>query len=1330
LRFAANPQQVEEALKRFQTALKLHAQGPRSFDEAADAYEDLFKSEIFLYPEAATDFDRAELQTDPVTTETPYLPPHDLSQADGDGSGIGLPQALYLAYKNRGQFRLDRLRYQSRTASVPAEDFFAQQEVLGEAQKALSDFGAALDRDPADAELWRRTSRVAAFLGSSRTSRYCLEAAIELDDDPTVEEVEPPSLAEALAGQELKDQLEILSDDISLSHPIMAPWIKQGISSVIQRRLDPLPFLPNPTKALAIHKAVAAEVVSTRVVMNVPSLSWAELGIAMLHFLAEHGLSGRAIFIELPDPTDDEDTNMVDNGHNNAESIQDEREEIERQLASEAARAESQQKEIAVTDDKGNGDQATTDTARPERTMLTRKRSQSAAGMPEGGGDENGAEKRSKRIRRRETAQEELLDPSALAAAQLQQCHAADQYLFQTTKNILENLGVRDQETLGRLSETLDSFASEDRGVNSATGAAADLRHTISSFSEENAKILLNKKDQPTLGRTSFLEHAKTGPQKASQTPLFDDAVGVRAFARKTNASWVTIQDLAFDWLVAIVESYPRFKWPDAMKYAVVQVISRLDQDIYQRARDEVNRCGINEESELYGSSLHNLAQMLFELHLDIYERITNPNSIVEYGVRVETQGRLVRWLDFASEICRSRPTCGSVDNLSVRFLWSAIASTTLAKGASRDHILQCWTGLRECLADVADGLLPINLPNNAFIPEISAASADREISKLTTMDFFLSLFQEDSDPVVTIENLEPVLNPGSVYASNTDDTIAAADVSTPSNSNDVKAPITETAGQVLQDLWRFLAGSGMELRLFLWSRLGEAYAAIGYVTKQFSCHLKSIEMLVSDLESDAYLKEPPETRAPVFMKVLKALDEQIIKALDLALNEGSAFDIIDDQHIQSTSSSLAKLSCLLHNSTVYEDEVRVGITQPPSNGVTFGTLLSKLREIQVRTWSLQYTVVKAGISINRDMFPSPEPDLAGFLHAIHGVLGLRKFCKASNKIFLKMMRMELLKMKNLESWEDYAAQVLYDLHGLKGFGVEEVQDHGVVSEKLEKKNAVQLVERVTALASGVPMKDLVKSDLKTTIEHMQQTIGQPRTTAQMMYNYKNFAEYIKRPIHPLRLFLALKGRVTLDAVVVNTAEGALAQHGWFFLLGMIALTKFKAVDLNRRQTPGATDDLRIGATFMRLQLQFTPDKWDAWLRMAECFDCDIDEAVLWNSDKMNKDRNELVKLQRSAIHCYTLALSNSFDADVDTEDGDPLYELYHGFAMRLYASSREPFAMEPFHHPNQERFFIQNFGTGTYQKKIHDEMSDYKVWKFAASLFRRAAERKPADWR
>ena len=266
-------------------------------------------------------------------------------------------------------------------------------------------------------------------------------------------------------------------------------------------------------------------------------------------------------------------------------------------------------------------------------------------------------------------------------------------------------------------------------------------------------------------------------------------------------------------------------------------------------------------------------------------------------------------------------------------------------------------------------------------------------------------------------------------------------------------------------------------------------------------------------------------------------------------------------------------------------------------------------------------------------------------------------------------------------------------------------------------------------LANRMPMKDLLKSDLKATIEHMQQAIGQTKSNQQLIHNLRNFTSMLQQPIQPLRLYQALRGNITVDAVAVNSADSVLAKHEWFFLLGMIAFSKFKGVDLNRRQTPGATDDLRIGATFLRQQLQFTPEQWDAWFRLAECFDYELEESVLWTADKMNKERAELLKYQRSAIHCYTLALSYSRYAapDASDESVDTLHELYQEFGMRMYASSREPFAMEPFQYADKKWVIHE---TGADAKILSSQMEDYKVWKYAAGLFKKAMALKPKAWK
>ncbi|GAO18694.1 hypothetical protein UVI_02053000 [Ustilaginoidea virens] len=1399
---------VDEALKRFQAALKLHARGQKSRKAASAAYQELFESEIFRYREAKTDYDRAE-RHDAARLDTfaadNFSTALDVDAGGADGVAASLSQALYMSYKNYGQFFLDQLK--DRCESDP--DWAKELRIRyhdHDSDKVLDNWTAALDQDPSDPELWRKTARFAGAMNSGRIKRYCLEAAIELDDDPAVAEVAPPSLAEGFAGQQLKEHLQLLDDDVSLSHPIIKPWLKREMPALLLRQLDPLPFLPDPSALLtppsSCHdygnkdedeKKIDVAYLSAKGGESSPQAakSWTELGVELMrciqdtkgalqacrsildaaHQDAKTGFQteqeSEPVTQPEPEPEcENKPPNLKPDTDIKAEERvrqTDEDPPIVRRSTRQGSKANARAKVETRPDAPVNGLKESVmevDQESQERctSALIRKRSQSAAGLLEGADEGNVAEKRSKRARRRTEAalSEEAKDSytSASVSFHIMPFHDCDRNLFELTKNILESIGVEDRATMFYWEELLESCDTNDRLSKLSHPGAKDLSHVLSNFDEDLANVLLNKNEQPTLGLSSFLEHTKSSSQDQDNISPLDEAEGLEDFSETVldGAQWLTSDDIAFEWVRAMSQSYTVSKWPDTLKVAVVQMLNRADSVLYTRITEFLS---IPTVSEVELNRLGDILPMLFELHIDIYQRITNPSSAVDYATRVETKYRLDRWMETMSMYVELREL-PQKDPLCVRFMWASVMASSLTDNPVREHILLLWTSLRDFM--VNQDVETINLPNNAVMPVISPAAADRELSKLTTMDFFLGLFQDEmNDPVSVIDTLEPVLNPTSVFlaepapsvpvgesgrdndSQSTNDSAEAESEGQSSKSEDGSTssqelainpkPISESATQGMKDLWKFLFNSSTELRLFLWSRLGDAYEAIGYPTKQFSCLLKSIEMMINDLEAEAYTKTPDESRKHLFMRTLKSLDELIIQALSMSLNEQTAFDIIDDEHLKSSSAAIARISAMLHVTTLCEDEGRIGIAALPTGNANFMTLISKLRDMQVRTWCLLFTVFRAGLSQRKEA--CPETQLAKYLDGVHRVLGLRKFCKSSNKILLKVMRVELLKSKKFDDWIDYLEQVLYDLFGLKlGVGAWEVTDHACPTEKLEKRQAMQLVEKVMILANRTKMKDLLKSDLKATIDHMQQAIGQTKSTPQMIHNLRNFTEMLKKPIHPLRLYQALSGNVSVDAVSVNMPETALARHGWFFLLGMIALTKFKGVDLNRRQTPGATDDLRIGATFLRLQLQFTADRWDAWFRLAECFDYELDEAVLWTADKMNKERSELVKYQRNAIHCYTLALSHSRHEQVGTNDGDPLHDLYHKFGLRLYSSSREPFAMEPFQHSDQERFFIEDMGAGTFKRILHDQMSEYKVWKLAARLFRMAMERNPRNWK
>lgn len=1178
------------------------------------------------------------------------------------------------------------------------------------------------------------------MLGSKRISRYCLEAALEVDDDPTVAEVDPSSLEEGFAGEQLKERLEVISDEIALSHPIMAPFLKKSIPTFLTKHMDPYPYLPDPSKLLGneISTVARSETSRPRTVIEVPDLSWTALGDELVRLtITSHGYSGAGVVIRFPE-------NPVNIEQPNKPIETTPEDQLMKDLEETASPIVENSDAPAADPDSAKSDdqpvEAVTTTTVPlndERgrsqslTLQTRKRSQSAAGIRDTPEDDSGMQKRSKRIRNRDTTTTLEVDPATQYAEQLKTFTEADDALFTFAGDLLTRIGVNDLGTFPDLQTALSNQGDSDSVDTVSNTAVRDLWSMLRNWDDDKASTFQNANAADILGSSlagganaglaAFLEHSKSGPPKINPGPTFDASEGLASFAQRIESNWMSLQDIVFEWLCAVLTTYGQSIWPENLKGTVVRVISFADPEIFERIHLEIDKLNtqVGDKNSLH--KLQEITQTLFELHLDIYSRITNPSSIIHYETRIMTKERLDRWAQFAAEVIQSHvPRHG--DELSLRYLWASVFYATMSDNASREHSVLCWSDLKTLLNE--RGNPTIELQNNAVMPEISAAAAEREVSRLMTMDFFYNLFQTDtSNPAAIIETLEPVLDPESACGP-TDSAIGETAVASEASDGTPAA---------LRDMWRFLKTGSTSLRLFLWQRLREAYSSIEYNTKVFSCYLKSIEIIVADLRSEEYVHSADEPRHHQMLLWLKALDDLLVKSLTIALNDSSTcFEIIDERHIKTTCAAIAQLNRILHTAAIFDDEVRVGMTQLPQNPTyaphgSFSVFVIKLREMQVRTWALQYSMVKEAMAQNLDIFKTPNTLLADFLTHIHYPLGLRKFCKASNKIFLKMMKVEMIRLKPAERWEDYLGQVLFDLYGLRlGVGTYLLDEHGCPTETLDRRTVLNIAEPIIKLANKMPMKDLLKHELRTTIERMQTAIGPAKSTPQMTHNLRNIIEYIKGSIRPLDMYQALKGQIEVDCTPVQALDNGIADKGWYFLQGMIALTKFRS---QKRLGPGGqTDDMRVSATFMRLQLQYTTDHWETWYRLAQCFDFELEDEVMWSADKINNHRPELVRIQRGAIHCYIMAVSTAVrTADDSLETTKKLSEMYHNFGMRLYASSREPFTMEAFYLDEFERHFS---GTqGMYKKPLHAEMSRFKLWMYAAHIFKKAITDGANNW-
>ena len=267
--------------------MKLHSLGPSFYDEAEGAYDLLFKSEIFLYPESVSEAERHQkhgaLEELEENSEDDLLPAATTTVTGADVAPSSLPQILYLAYKNYGQFQLDRLK--ARLSRIeqqirPDHQVARSSGIFDTVSFSLDRFTKALDQDDTDLELWRQVARIAGLLGSRRIARFCLESVLDTDEAVFDSYVEPLGLDESFAMAQLNPVLRSLDDQLSESQLNAKSHTHRRLMGQLTRNLDPFPYLPpNAVSPPASSNARPAK----EEVIIVPLRTWASCGKAILY---------------------------------------------------------------------------------------------------------------------------------------------------------------------------------------------------------------------------------------------------------------------------------------------------------------------------------------------------------------------------------------------------------------------------------------------------------------------------------------------------------------------------------------------------------------------------------------------------------------------------------------------------------------------------------------------------------------------------------------------------------------------------------------------------------------------------------------------------------------------------------------------------------------------------------------------------------------------------------------------------------------------------------------------------------------------------------------
>lgn len=1394
--------QIEEALKIYQIALKNHSQGSKTLKEAGEAYAALFDSEIFKLPESQSEFRREEALEKVQAIEGVVLGEIEFVTAtptsNAENASNALPQILHLSYKNRGQYQLDQLESELQGEHINTDHDGVKAESIEvriAASKALDDFADALDKDEEDVDLWRRAAKMGQTLKSERISRFCLEGVLDEDEESWEDTLGIPAIEKAVTQQDLKKLATRIDDTLSLSQipdPIDVP-------AAWKYQLQLYPFLDaaEPAVLEPVNDNITISQTS-KVIIPVSDSTWNGVGQMILQRLRSEQAGvvvsepGTAVELQLPNSSDrkQSSTNSIigdlteppsrtvqSNGKGSPQS------ESSNQNISGQVIATPNTTNGEVTTSKINAVEKGAPKSLPERSLVqdevasnqeieqnaaaARKRSLEAADLLDS--TENGRG-RSKRIRARASILDEIqpAEGKALEAMsdyewKINQSMFADGGLFDILRDITQRLGITGVNDAKELRNVISqrnaaNIVQEGETPPQLSQAILDFYGLMQKWTDAATAILLRSNDadhahdnNPKTDLLAFLEHTKA---RNTININSDVDLDLPDWIHQANEVGSNINEVAMKYIFTLLEnSYSLTSddqgkvWPDLLKQTLIQLsidmhdymIERLSQDRHfgNPPSGEITRLA----SSTTDMQVVEIVQSLFELHLDVYTRITNPASVVDDSTRSLQKVRLDTWCNVARELVndyisqQDKVNEANARNLELRHLWASIFHLAVSDDADREHLILCLSELKREM--VLYGNPVIYLPNNAVFPELSSEAADREISKLKTKDFFSSVSQkEGKEPVDLIEDLEPLLEESVTSCIQDDYTASQSNERQNGDENSLSHDVSATENVLSQ----YLRKANVSLRLLLWRRLGDAYQAIGYPPKVTSVYLRSLQLIVNELKASAYAQKKKEEREIHVLDAIRDCGDFVVKILALTEENSNAFECMDDEHIRTSIKALIDWLNLLYSVALFDDYSQIGQKggslmnpfrfYPLEN---FHRASIKLHDMQIQCSILLYKLLSEAMTQIPENFSNATDDKLQYLRNVHWFFGVRRLCKASDSQLLRFTKDELLKLPQLNRQSsDDLAQVLYDLYDLHCFSTPlERLDHGCDSDYLDKTTALQLIDFVMEKVMSTNIKDLMKSELGKTIDKIHGALGAVKNMTFLgMRNRKLYNSYLRSPIRPLELIKCISGLGELSALRGSNDDTTVAASGWYFLKGQLSLTRFRSQ--RSKSVQASEGDIVAAIGFFYQDLEYNPEHWESWFRMAQAYDAQLEEHVLWSADKINNHQRELCQTQRAAIHAYALATAYMLkDTLVSSTQATIVAELYADFGTRIYASSCQPFAMRVFSTKEfpEKHYSDENAAGGKYTMRPFKSLRSLGAMKLARALLQKAIHYNSHNW-
>lgn len=996
-------------------------------------------------------------------------------------------------------------------------------------------------------------------------------------------------------------------------------------------RLQLYPFLPTNTSGNSTTTAAPDNEPGPRHTIKIDSHDWASAGSAILaqYLIEESGTyipkPGEAIALAFETADVAPQSSVVLSDEHNGHEVEAPLEVVNDKPA----------ETVPVQTDNLPADTASTSTQHADVVFATpikssanvpvenqeastsRKRSVDAADLAE---PVEGSRVRSKRIRARESiagdnnnSEMNGLEATANQDEKIQISAHYDQWLFTTLTELTEkmdlNIFIPAPDLRNVIKPTSDTEGNVAHEVPLAQ-AMKDFYEAMNTWNDEKTSLFI-RPDADGVAEDyeqAQLELSDSTSRVEKLANLDSPEPDLIAFVNIMNQGWSSTIEVAVQWVCMLLRrdastdtndrdvdrssSYSSSTWPDALHDVVRQAIIDLDTFLYTTCSEfcDVSRLPSlesNEGSLVDREDTIEMMQSLFELHLDIRARMDASTDTPDEA-KIAQQARLEKWSNLAVQAINTLPRdeYGQIQDrkMCIRHMWASVFRLQYGTTVDREHIITCLEDLKITIS--SGEYQEVLLPNNSAMPELSVRVVEHELSKLQTVDFFSGIFTKgEKNPVDLIERLEPILMRNGDKQESFD---AEANDMKVEGQDHIGDDIPSSQSQQSQKasssdiLVAFVEKSGLPLILSLWQKLRDAYMLIDVPAKVVFINFQCMKLIMDEFKSSAYCSLLWTERLAALLGRLAKLEDLLNKTMVPLSENSDVLEYFDQEQLHIYSKTLADVITLMYTVSLYDDYSQIGQKGPllmnpfrayPSE--SFHTTAIKFHDMQVKLWILLYKILSQLMKHTPEVFPEAWTDQIDYLRHVHYMLGVRRLCKASDSLFLRFMKDEILLQPQLnQRSSDELAQVLYDIYDLHCFSsIMERNDHGCEADYLDRKTALGLVDFVLDKAQKSTIKDLLKSDLGKTVEKVHNALGTSRGSPSMIRNKRVFTAYMKSPIDPVHLYRCLQGVGQISTVSVMAEESMVASKGWYFLKGQLALARYRAQ--KARGSPGPTSTLR-----------------------------------------------------------------------------------------------------------------------------------------------------------